>query len=170
MSPPATAYLVARSGTTVFIRSTGLANMKNAPMLDVFLSTEIEQGATTACIDLSACSGMDSTFMGLLVGYAKQMDVSAGRLVIVNPSPANLRLLQMLGVTLVVPVVEKQDPPDVDFITLASDPQMSPLQRMEMVQRAHQNLIKVTEANEGKFSTFLVALEKDLVKLRAKPT
>jgi len=170
MSPPVSTYQVARAGTTVFVRSTGLANMKSAPMLDAFLATEIEQGATTACIDLSACAGMDSTFMGLLVGYAKQMDVSAGRLVIVNPSPANLRLLQMLGVTLVVPVVEKQDPPDVDFITLASDPQMSPLQRMEMVQRAHQNLIKVTEANEGKFSTFLVALEKDLVKLRAKPT
>ena len=169
MSAPATAYLVARAGTTVFIRSTGLANMKNAPMLDAFLATEIEQGATLACIDLSACSGMDSTFMGLLVGYARQMDGVSGRLVIVNPSPANLRLLQMLGVTLVVPVVEKQAAPDIDFVTLASDPQMSPLQRMELVQRAHQNLTKLTEANQGKFSAFLVALEKDLAKLRGKP-
>ena len=169
MSPTASAFLVARAGTTVFIRPTGLANMKNAPMLDAFLATDIDQGATTACIDLSACSGMDSTFMGLLVGYAKQMDGSGGRLVIVNPSPANLRLLQMLGVTLVVPVIEKQNAPDVDFITLASDPQMSPLGRMELVQRAHQNLIKLTDANQGKFSTFLAALEKDLAKLRAKP-
>lgn len=169
MSAPPTAYLVARADTTVFIRSTGLANMKNAPMLDAFLATEIEQGATTACIDLSACSGMDSTFMGLLVGYARQMDGSGGRLVIVNPSPPNLRLLQMLGVTLVVPVIEKQDAPDVAFITLTSDPQMSPLGRMELVQRAHQNLIKLTDANQDKFSTFLAALEKDLAKLRAKP-
>ena len=168
MSPPATAYLVARAGTTVFIRSTGLANMKNAPMLDAFLASEIAQGVTTACIDLSACSGMDSTFMGLLVGYAKQLDGSAGRLVIVNPSPANLRLLQMLGVTLVVPVIEKQDAPDIAFITLTSDPQMSPLDRMELVQRAHQNLLKLTDANQGKFSTFLVALEKDLAKLRGR--
>ena len=169
MSAPVTAYLVARAGANVFIRSTGLANMKSAPMLDAFLTSEIEQGATTICIDLSACSGMDSTFMGLLVGYAKQLDTSAGRLVIVNPSPGNLRLLQMLGVTLVVPVIEKQDAPDVNFITLTSDPQMSPLTRMELVQRAHQNLIKLTDANQGKFSTFLVALEKDLVKLRGKP-
>ena len=169
MSAPTAAYLVARADTTVFIRSTGLANMKNAPMLDAFLATEIDQGATTACIDLSACSGMDSTFMGLLVGYAKQMDGSGGRLVIVNPSPANLRLLQMLGVTLVVPVIEKQDAPDVAFITLTSDPQMSLLGRMELVQRAHLNLIKLTGANQDKFSTFLAALEKDLAKLRAKP-
>lgn len=169
MTAPTTAYLVARAGSTVFIRSTGLANMKNAPMLDAFLAAEIEQGVTTACIDLSTCSGMDSTFMGMLVGYARLMDLSAGRLVIVNPSPANLRLLQMLGVTLVVPVIEKQAAPDATFITLSSDPQMSPLQRMELVQRAHQNLVKLTDANQGKFSAFLVALEKDLARLRGKP-
>ena len=45
MSAPVTAYLVARAGANVFIRSTGLANMKSAPMLDAFLTSEIEQGA-----------------------------------------------------------------------------------------------------------------------------
>ena len=159
-------FLVARSDRTVFVRSTGLANMKNAPMLDSFLTAEIDHGASTICVDLSSCSGMDSTFMGLLVGYAKQLDGAGGRLVIVNPSQGNLRLLRMLGVTLVVPVLENQPEPAVELVTLASDPAMSPLQRMELIQRAHQHLLKLTNTNEAKFSAFLQALERDLARVR----
>ncbi|MBA3686834.1 MAG: STAS domain-containing protein [Planctomycetes bacterium] len=160
-------FLVARSERTVFVRSTGLANMKNSPVLDVFLATEIDQGATTICVDLSSCSGMDSTFMGLLVGYARQLDGAGGRLVVVNPSVGNMRLLVMLGVTLVVPVLENQPDPQVAYVTLASDPTMSPIQRIELVQRAHQNLLKLTKSNEAKFAAFLTALERDLAKIRA---
>jgi anti-sigma B factor antagonist len=159
-------YLVARLGDTVYVRSVGLANMKNAPMLDVFLRTEIEQGARTACIDLSSCNGMDSTFMGLLVGYAKTFEGENGKLVIVNPSPGNMRLLKMLGVTVVVPVLENQQMSELEFVSLSSDPDMSPLQRMEIVQHAHQNLIRLNASNHAKFSAFLTALEADLAKLR----
>ena len=168
MSTTGASFHVARSGTTVFIRSSGLANMKNAPMLEFFLTTAIEQGATTACIDLSACTGMDSTFMGLLVGTHKLLTEQKGRLVVVNPGVANLRLLEMLGVTVVVPVVEKQAPPDAEFVVMTSEPQMGPVQRMELVQRAHQNLVKLSDANVAKFSAFLAALDKDLAKLKAR--
>lgn len=162
----AAAYHVARSGEVVFVRSSGLANMKNAPMLDAFLNTEVDQGARTVCVDLSSCTGMDSTFMGLLVGFARQLELQKGRLVIVNPSPANLKLLQMLGVTMVVTVLENEPAPEVEFVTLASDPLMSPLQRMELIQKAHQNLVKLTDTNQQKFAAFLAALQKDLDKLK----
>lgn len=168
MSAAGASFHVARSGTTVFVRSSGLANMKNAPMLEFFLTTAIEQGATTACIDLNACTGMDSTFMGLLVGTHKSLADQGGKLVVVNPSAANLRLLVMLGVTMVVPVIENQPAPDAEFVIMASEPQMGPVQRMELVQRAHQNLVKLSEANLGKFAAFLTALDKDLAKLKAK--
>jgi anti-sigma B factor antagonist len=168
MTSSGASFHVARSGTTVFVRSSGLANMKNAPMLEFFLTTAIAQGATTACIDLNACTGMDSTFMGLLVGTHKQLMEQGGRLVVVNPGSANLRLLAMLGVTLVVPVVEHQPPPEADFVVMTSEPQMGPVQRMELVQRAHQHLVKLSEANQGKFAAFLTALDKDLAKLKAK--
>jgi len=168
MSSSSASFHVARSGTTVFVRSSGLANMKNAPMLEFFLTTAIEQGATTACIDLGACTGMDSTFMGLLVGTHKLLSEHKGRLVVVNPGTANLRLLEMLGVTMVVPVVEHQAAPDAEFVVMTSEPQMGPVQRMELVQRAHQNLVKLSEANVSKFSAFLTALDKDLAKLKAK--
>jgi anti-sigma B factor antagonist len=167
MTSAGASFQVARSGTTVFVRSSGLANMKNAPTLEAFLNTAIEQGATTACIDLNGCTGMDSTFMGLLVGTHKLLSEHAGRLVVVNPGPSNLRLLVMLGVTLVVPVIESEPAPEVEFVVLNSEPQMGTVQRMELVLRAHQNLVKLSETNIGKFSAFLAALDRDLAKLKA---
>ena len=168
MSDSGASFHVARSGSTVFIRSCGLANMKNAPMLEFFLTTAIQQGATTACIDLNSCTGMDSTFMGLLVGTHKLLTEHGGKLVVVNPSAANLRLLIMLGVTLVVPVVENEPAPAAEFVVMDSEPQMGPLQRIELVKRAHQNLVKLSEANRSTFTAFLTALDRDLEKLKGK--
>jgi anti-anti-sigma factor len=159
-------YQAVRVDLTVYVRANGLANMKNAPILDAFLRAEIEQQANMACIDLSSCGGMDSTFMGLLVGYAKEMEESGGRLVIVNPSPQNLRLLKMLGVTEVVAVAERLRMPEVEFVELVAVADMSPLQRSELIQRAHQHLIAINDANRDKFGAFMTALQSDLAKLR----
>lgn len=166
MSTP-TSYYVARVDRAIFIRSVGLANMKNAPTLDAFLKAEMELGANSICIDLSSCSGMDSTFMGLLVGHCQAFEQNGGKLVIVNPSPGNMRLLSMLGVTIVIPVVENQELPEIEFVNLTSDPQLSTVQRMELIQRAHQNLLKLNQANKDKFSQFLQTIEADLKKFKA---
>jgi len=162
-----TSYLVARLGNTVFVRSVGLANMKNAPMLDAFLRESVEQGTVHVCVDLSACSGMDSTFMGLLVGFSQELVGVQGRLVVVNPTPQNLKLLDMLGVSAVLPVIDQLQPAELEFVVIPSNPAISPGQRMEIVRRAHQHLIGLNETNAAKFSAFLAALEGDLAKRRS---
>jgi anti-anti-sigma regulatory factor len=140
--------------------------MKNAPILDSFLQTSIEQKMSLACIDLSGCTGMDSTFMGLLAGYSRILSEAGGKLVIVNPTAANLRLLDTLGVNKVVAVVENSVLPTLKFVRLSpSQAAENPLRRMALIKRAHQNLMKISDANVAKFSAFLTALEKDLIKL-----
>ena len=159
----------ARQGDAVYVRSTGLANMKNAPTLDAFLVAELEQGARRAYIEIAGCTGMDSTFMGLIVGFAKQFEDEKGLLAIVNPGANNLRLLKMLGVTEVVTVLENQRlPPDIDFVQISSDPDLTPAQRAELIARAHQNLMRISEANKAKFTAFLAAIEQDLARLRGR--
>jgi hypothetical protein len=185
MSQPAvnpTSYQVARSADTVYVRVQGLANMKNVQVLDAFITAEVT-GAATLLIDLSGCTGMDSTFMGLLVGTSQRLKGQAaagptvadptatnhhGRLVLVNPTEANLKLLAMLGVSDVVPVISGAVLPALDFVTLTADPGLGPLQRMELIRRAHQNLIALNDANRAKFATFLEKLEADLAKLPPK--
>jgi anti-sigma B factor antagonist len=161
-------YQVARLGSTVFIRSVGLANMKNAPMLDSFLREVLAQGVFLVCVDLSCCSGMDSTFMGLLVGFSQEMAQVKGQLVVVNPTEQNLRLLNMLGVSEVLPVVARSSPTELQFVVIPASPMVSPLQRLEIIKRAHQHLVELNQTNVAKFSAFLEMLEEDLEKHRGK--
>lgn len=162
----ANGFHVARDGASLYVRAVGLANMKNAPMLDAFFHAEIvDQG--TVCVDLSGCSGMDSTFMGLLVGTSATLKTKAGRLVVVNPSEICVKLLDMLGISEVLPVVGACTAPQLEFIELgAGGVAIGMLQRMEMIRRAHQALIGVNEANHAKFTAFMTALEADLAKFR----
>lgn len=157
-------YEVARVDETVYIRVTGLANMKNTPILDAFLASEMAEGVSVACVDLSACRGMDSTFMGTIVGYHQRFQMGGGRLVVVNPSPGNKRLLDMLGVSSVVPVVSGHKV-TLDFVGLDAAKAVTPLQRAQMMKAAHEHLIELSEDNRGKFGPFLEALEKDLKRL-----
>jgi anti-sigma B factor antagonist len=161
-------YLVAQLGATVFVRSHGLANMKNAPMLSAFFDSAIEQGVRIICVDLSCCTGMDSTFMGLLVGFAQTLSPLRGKLVVVNPSENNLKLLTMLGVTEVLPVVVQTEPADLKFITIPGNPAVSLLERMALIKQAHENLVALNASNQAKFTQFLQSLDGDLQKLRSK--
>jgi anti-sigma B factor antagonist len=161
-------FAVARSGTTVYVRASGLANMKNAPTLHGFLEAELSQGMRQACIDLGGCLGMDSTFMGMMVEYAKRLEDQNGRLVIVNPGERNLALLAMLGVDEVIRVIEQCSEPAADFTDITCEPSMSTRQRMQLIRSAHENLVRLSESNQSKFAAFLQALNKDLSVFDAK--
>ena len=160
-------YQVSSHGMTVYVRCHGLANMKNASVLDAYLDNARSNGSHTACIDLAETTGMDSTFMGMLVGQGGSFEKAGGKLVIVRPSERSVRLLKMLGIFEVLPVVENCCMPDLPFVPLQDDPTLNLAQRLELVRRAHQSLSSLSEANHAKFSDFLSALEKDLSKQRA---
>jgi hypothetical protein len=88
--------------------------------------------------------------------------------VVVNPTEQNQRLLDMLGVSEVLPVVAQSSPTELEFVVIPASPMVSPLQRLEIIQRAHQHLIELNQTNVTKFSAFLEMLEVDLEKHRGK--
>jgi anti-anti-sigma factor len=164
-----TPYLVASAGVAVYVRASGLCSMKNAPMLDAFLAGARSEGATDAYIDLADVAGMDSTFMGLMVGYATTFAEAGGALIIVRPSEKSMALLTLLGLVEIIRVVPETLCPDVRFVELENDPDLTPSQRTDLVKRAHQSLSGLNEANRAKFAPFLAALEADLAKRAPKP-
>ena len=159
-------FKVARDGTSIYIQASGLANMRNAPLLDAFLQAEAGPGFEIICVDLAECTGMDSTFMGLLVGSSAALKSAGGRLVVLNPSEVCTKLLDMLGVSQVLPVIAGRPLPAIIFVDLGdSTIAVGAMQRMEVIRRAHHALISVNEANHQKFGAFIAALEADLAKL-----
>ena len=59
---------------------------------------ELEDGIKHIVIDLSECSGMDSTFMGTMAGIAMKLaKLPDGKLEIANPGEKNRSSLEDLG-------------------------------------------------------------------------
>jgi hypothetical protein len=59
---------VARGADLVVIRVVGRGNMLNAPALSEFAEQQRKAGFTRFVFDLERCGGLDSTFMGVMVG------------------------------------------------------------------------------------------------------
>lgn len=159
-----TLYRIARSSKMVYVRAEGLANMKSAPVLHAFLAKALDEGVTSVYVDLSACTGMDSTFMGLLVGNAQAFAEKGGRLAVVKPNELCLRLLIQLGVNEVVTVVADVDVPTAEYVDIDGAAAVDTRARTELVRQAHVNLASLNDENRAKFSAFLKALDDDLAR------
>lgn len=163
----ATRYRIARSSSMVYVRAEGLANMKTAPLLHAFLSKARHEGVTSVYVDLSGCTGMDSTFMGLLVGNAQSFGDAGGRLAVVKPNELCLRLLKQLGVDEVVTVVADVEVPTAEYVDIEGDQGVDVKARTDLVRQAHVNLASLNDENKAKFSAFLKALDADLSKKKS---
>lgn len=112
--------------------------------------------------DLSECDYMDSTFMGLLVGFHKRYKVLTGRaLTVLRPSPECVKLLNGLGILKLMTMVTGPDP--------ASPTQWTGLRSQrapstEILLHAHRNLSEISPENEKKFSLLQGVLQKELEK------
>jgi len=113
-------------------------------------------------VDLSGCEYMDSTFMGLLVGFHKRYKVLTGRaLTILRPSDECVKLLNGLGILKLMTLVTSLDPVSpVAWTGLRA--QRAP--STEVLLHAHKNLSEISPENEKKFSVLQGVLERELEK------
>src|SRR5471032_2103116 len=90
--------LVARSADLGFIKVVGRGSFQNSGCLKAFYQQLLKEGVARFVVDLDACTYLDSTFLGILLGLGlKLKEIGAGLLHILNASPRNLELLRNLG-------------------------------------------------------------------------
>ena len=90
--------LVARSADLGFIKVVGRGSFQNSGCLKAFYQQLLKEGVHRFVVDLEACTYLDSTFLGILLGLGlKLKDAGNGLLHILNASPRNMELLKNLG-------------------------------------------------------------------------
>lgn len=115
-------------------------------------------------IDLSRCDYMDSTFMGLLIGFNKKMTALTGKHIkILNPTDTCIKLLKGLGIIKLLDI-ERQESPLPNDMEKISD---SPSATAEILLNAHENLMELSNDNKRKFETLQKVL-KEQIKLEKK--
>jgi len=113
-------------------------------------------------VDLSACEYMDSTFMGLMVGFHKRYRALTGRaLTVLRPTQECVKLLSGLGIIKLMTVIQESRPESPETWT-SLKARNSP--DAEVLLHAHRNLSELSPENARKFSTLETVLEQQVEK------
>jgi len=111
-------------------------------------------------VDLSGCTYMDSTFIGLLVAVDRRVRKgSGGRLHVLSPTHACVDLLAQLGL-LEILLVERKGGPEFPVLTALDKPSGRPA--TEFVLEAHEELMETSEEAHRKFALLREELERKL--------
>ncbi len=156
-------YEVAIGKRAVYVRVHGLASMNNCLCLRDCIEHALADGHNFVIVDLKDCTGMDSTFMGVLASAATpyRRDPPPG-VAVVNADKRLAGLLDSVGISELVYVDPAPfEPPQIAFIRL-NESAPDDDARLACVHAAHRELIEVAAENEKVFGPFLSVLESEM--------
>ncbi len=156
-----------------WIRCEGKGSFLTSPPLKDYAESRITSGERCLVIDLAACTGMDSTFMGTLAGLSTRLQPSEGKVQVAGVNERNRRSLEDLGLDFLLEI-DPQDAvwqPSIDSIRHSLSPSVSSgfsgiNDRARHVLEAHKVLSSASEENAKKFAGVVSLLEAEVA---AKP-
>ncbi|MGE9296441.1 MAG: STAS domain-containing protein [Puniceicoccales bacterium] len=161
-------FLVDAYSDPVILRIRGRASFLNCAPVRDFFDRVSEMGKRSVVIDFEGCTGMDSTFLGIMAGAAlefRKMD-PPGDFTLVRLSQRNLELVRNLGLHRILNV-ESGDF-DMNFAAQSAESldgiSQSEKENARMVLQAHESLVEADESNQKKFQDVLSFLRLQVDK------
>ncbi len=152
-----------------WIRCEGKGSFLNSPAVKEFGEARITDGERCLVVDLEACTGMDSTFMGTLAGLASRLSEKDGAFHVANTGQKNRSSLEDLGLDFLMEI-EPEEAVWKDVEEKAKDLLQDKVTGMAAgteyhtrhVLEAHQILSDANEGNREKFSGVVKLLGDEL--------
>jgi len=159
----------ARTKDAVYVRVIGLGNFNNAGPLREYCESAFNEGARNVIVDLAQCTGLDSTFMGTLMGFIGFDGGPPVAVTVVNATPTTMRAMNSLGLPKILHV--KEDVVEVPECRLQRlrEGWQDKRRRTLLIRDAHVALIKADRENESRFGPFVEALCKEARELMDGP-
>ncbi len=146
-----------------YIKAVGHITAALCPDLKLQMQTLLESHKVLSgvLVDLGECEYMDSTFMGLILGFNKILKEQKGKILdILNPSEESILLLKGLGIFRLLNIInEKRSLPSPMVKALRER-----LPSAEFLLNTHQDLMDVSEENKNKFSLLEKVLKSQIQK------
>lgn len=134
-----------------------------SPSIKTAVESAIEQGNLSVFFDLEACTGMDSTFMGMLAGLSMKLKKSGcPQLSIIEPGEKNQASLEELGLNQLMDINPQEGPWKEALSEIRSafeplDSQKGP-GREDHILECHENLCDADDSNNSRFESVLEVL------------
>lgn len=152
----------------------GRGTFQNSPDLRNLVREGLQTGTNRMVLDLLRCSGMDSTFMGMLSCLAVKLEDAGGCLHVVNAGGKNGELLRGLGLDEVFTVEDgtelvehgacacgEVDPAKVELEAVPKSPCTRQDQK-EICLEAHEALAEIKESNADKFRDVIQLMRQEV--------
>lgn len=158
-----------------WIRCEGKGSFLNSPAVKEFGETRIASDEKCLVMDLEACTGMDSTFMGTLAGLASRLSEKQGTFQVANAGEKNRSSLEDLGLDFLMEI-EPESPVWEDVEEKAKGLLETKVAGMKSgtefhtrhVLEAHEVLSDANEENKKKFSGVVKLLGDELAEKSRK--
>ncbi len=144
-----------------WFRPEGKGTFMSSPAVKEVAEERVKDGSERVVIDLGACTGMDSTFMGMLAGLAKILKKKQGDLLVVGASEKSKRSLEELGLNALMEIQGE------DYQNLASIrhsyeavSKKSEPGKEDHILECHENLCEADSKNENTFKSVLEVLRQ----------
>ncbi len=140
----------------VWVRIEGKGSHQNSRELKAFVQEQVQTtGGQRVIVDLSSCTGMDSTFMGTLTCISGRLDEAGGALLVIHAAGRNAELLRSLGLDEIFTVDDNEEhltEPGVAprCASLPVEP-CGKLERAEICLESHEALADADPRNAAKF-------------------
>jgi len=156
-------FLVSADSDPIIVQVNGKANYTNCNTFREFIEKNINDKKNHIVLDLKECTGMDSTFLGILTGTALKLrkQKPAGVLILCNLSERNYKLIHSLGLQNLLTIRRDLESlcddanPD-DFSTLTN----KEVSDAKEVLKAHENLVKADKTNAAQFKDVIAFLKE----------
>ena len=152
---------VSREEDAYKVKVVGRSTFAVAPAMRNLVQRIDSDSSTGVSIDLSECTGMDSTFMGILAMLALKIKNNKQSALIANANEDNKKLLDGLGLNKLFEYIEtpadeqhnweKEEEKDTSF-----------KENAETVLQAHKTLMETDITNVDKFKNVVEQVEKEL--------
>lgn len=158
---PKPAFLVNSSETSVFILIEGKANFLNANTFKKYIDKSLSKPYSHYIIDFEHCTGMDSTFLGIIAWLGLQIKESKHKsyLIVRNLNERNRELFNNLGLQNFISteesILETSSENSFQFQALEEADRFEAID----ILNAHKNLVKARKENASLFKDLISILE-----------
>ena len=155
-------FAVSAYSDPVVMRINGRASYLNSAPASDFFEHMLGRGKRHFVLDFHDCTGVDSTFLGIIAGVALQLrePESKGSMILCRLSRRNLELVRNLGLHRIITVdsgrfaMEFEEPAEhLDEVDHTE------IENARMILSAHENLVEADESNRAKFQDVIAFLK-----------
>ena len=168
MAQDDTQFLVNPYDDPVIVKISGKASFLNSSPVKELFDQLLAEGKGRFIIDFQNCTGMDSTFLGILAGLGIHLmkQNPPGSVVLCRLGERNRELIENLGLHRLLVLDTGKSASAVenaaDLEALGGKGKLSQAENARLVLEAHENLVEIDASNRTKFQDVISFLKNQV--------